>query len=55
MWHEHCTHCDRDQLFGVRRLVGLTNERAGVMSVAWSCPSCGEVNEIRTGSAVATG
>ena len=50
MWHARCQHCERMQLFGIRRLEGLKMLRPGVMQVTWSCPNCGHSNDLLTGS-----
>ncbi len=50
MWSTRCQHCDSQQLFGVGRIEGLANLREGIMLVTWRCSSCGDRNELLTGS-----
>ena len=51
MWSERCRHCERQQLFGIRRLTGLVNLDDGAIAVGWSCGSCGGENVLLTGQA----
>lgn len=51
MWHQHCDHCNTDQLFGIRRVTGLRNLDSGVMEISWSCPACRSEHRFVTGVA----
>lgn len=53
MWHEDCQSCHETQFFGLRRVVRLENAGTGQIDIDWACRHCGELNRLRTGSAVA--